>query len=78
MCGGQLGDDTTAPHYTPMSVSGGLKFSVITANRNFTCGVSSSVAYCWGGSGGGGGSNGRLGTAPGTDTTVPGRVQGQP
>lgn len=76
--GGQLGDGTTAPHYTPMPVSGGLKFSVITANRNFTCGVSSNVAYCWGGSGAGGGGEGRLGTDPASDTTVPGRVQGQP
>lgn len=76
---GQLGDGATAPHYTPMPVSGGLKFAVIAANRGFTCGVTTSnVAYCWGGDGSGGGGEGRLGTDPGTPTTAPGRVRGQP
>jgi len=46
---GQLGDGTTAPHRTPVPVSGSLVMSRITAGQSHSCGLTSGgQAYCWG------------------------------
>jgi alpha-tubulin suppressor-like RCC1 family protein len=52
--GGQLGDGTTTPHRSPEPISGGLRFTAISADRGaseleHTCGITvSGAAYCWG------------------------------
>jgi len=47
---GQLGDGSTTDRLTPVAVSGGLTFSVVSASANeHTCGVTTGgPAYCWG------------------------------
>jgi alpha-tubulin suppressor-like RCC1 family protein len=47
--GGQLGDGTTIRRLKPVAVSGGLRFSQVSAGVNHTCGVTTDYrAYCWG------------------------------
>ncbi|HEY3011760.1 MAG TPA: hypothetical protein VGJ36_03360 [Gemmatimonadales bacterium] len=49
---GQLGDGTAVDHYTPVAVSGGLRFRQVNAANNHTCGVTTDYrAYCWAGMG---------------------------
>jgi len=47
---GQLGDGSTTDRLTPVAVSGGLTFSIVSASANeHTCGVTTGgQAYCWG------------------------------
>ena len=46
---GQLGDGSTTGSFTPVLVSGGIRFSTISTRGDHTCGVTSvGDAYCWG------------------------------
>jgi alpha-tubulin suppressor-like RCC1 family protein len=46
---GQLGNGSSESSSTPVAVSGGLTFSVLSANLAHTCGITGSrTAYCWG------------------------------
>ncbi|HEY6220363.1 MAG TPA: hypothetical protein VIV65_09925 [Gemmatimonadaceae bacterium] len=55
---GQLGDGSTADRSSPVAVSGGLRFAMLSAGGggyeedvSFTCGVTTTAdGYCWGGS----------------------------
>lgn len=47
--GGEIGDGTGLPRASPTAVSGGLKFTSLTAGDYHTCGlVAGGTAYCWG------------------------------
>lgn len=47
---GQLGTGSTAGSAVPVSVSGGLTFSALTAGNSFNCALDPvGSAYCWGG-----------------------------
>jgi hypothetical protein len=54
---GELGNDAVAigdTRNTPVTVSGGLSFSTVSAGFNISCGVSTSqIGYCWGNGEGG-------------------------
>jgi hypothetical protein len=55
---GQLGTGAAAPPTpTPTAVSGGRRFSLVTAGSNFTCGIASDTLFCWGSN-----AEGQLGT----------------
>jgi alpha-tubulin suppressor-like RCC1 family protein len=46
---GQLGDNSTVGHTTPVAVAGGLAFTRLIAGYWHTCGLTSGgKAYCWG------------------------------
>jgi alpha-tubulin suppressor-like RCC1 family protein len=45
---GQLGTGDTLARTTPVLVSGGMKWSAISAGFWHTCGVTNGKAYCWG------------------------------
>ena len=48
---GELGDNSNNERTSPQAVfSSGLTFTVLTAGKQFTCGLASTspVAYCWG------------------------------
>jgi alpha-tubulin suppressor-like RCC1 family protein len=78
---GQLGNGTftsTGPTGLPVAVSGGLKFAIIDAGANHTCGITTSSAtaavdrqvYCWGA-----GFDGQLGNnTTGISSNVPVRA----
>lgn len=69
---GQLGDGSTAPSAVPIAVTGGLRFTQISAGWRFTCGVTEDHdAYCWGR-----GVWGQLGNGETTQTANPVRVVG--
>jgi alpha-tubulin suppressor-like RCC1 family protein len=80
---GQLGVPETGPETcletptescstAPVAVSGGLKFSSLTAGTFHSCGVTSSgVAYCWGFN-----DNGQLGNGSTTSSSTPVPVSG--
>ena len=69
---GQLGDGTTAEHFTPVPVSGGLSFTSVSAGESHTCGMTTSGdAYCWGSN-----SNGQLGDGTTTARLTPVPVSG--
>ena len=47
--GGQLGDGTTTDRHVPVPVAGGLRFLLVSAGVEHTCGVTTdNRAYCWG------------------------------
>lgn len=59
---------------TPVAVSGGLKFAMISAGNYHTCGMTTDgVAYCWGDN-----VDGQLGDGSNASTSTPTRVAGQP
>ncbi len=68
---GQLGDATTVDRLTPVLVSGGLRFTVVTPGAGgHTCGVTTSrEVYCWGSNG-----NGQLGDGTTNGSPTPVRV----
>lgn len=67
---GRLGDGTGVNRLVPTLVSGGLKFTTISAGGGHTCGITAdSSAYCWGLN-----SRGQLGDGTNGDKTVPTRV----
>ena len=69
---GQLGNGTTANSDTPVPVSGGMSFSIVSAGGNQTCGVTTDgVTYCWGDN-----SFGQLGNGTTTSSTTPRLVAG--
>src|SRR5690606_24209813 len=46
---GQLGNGSSANHFTPQPVSSDLEFTHITAGSDHTCGITTDGdAYCWG------------------------------
>jgi alpha-tubulin suppressor-like RCC1 family protein len=46
---GQLGNASIVPSSTPVTVIGGIRFVVVTAGIEHTCGVAESgLAFCWG------------------------------
>ena len=45
---GQLGDGTATDRRVPTLVTGGFKFSQISAGEHHTCGLTSGAAFCWG------------------------------
>src|SRR5215471_5106459 len=45
---GQLGTGNTTSSSKPVAVTGGLKFTDISAGGSSTCGVSNKKIYCWG------------------------------
>jgi alpha-tubulin suppressor-like RCC1 family protein len=70
---GQLGDGTTTDRPTPVPVSGGLDFAVVSAGSHHTCGVTTGgSAYCWGWN-----RDGQLGDGTITDRHVPVAVSGE-
>jgi alpha-tubulin suppressor-like RCC1 family protein len=66
-------------HLVPEPLSGGLRFSSISAGMGFVeggyaCGVTiEGTAYCWGSN-----TDGQLGNGTTTDSAVPVKVAGQP
>ena len=72
---GELGTGNTQPTATPVAVAGGLTFASLAAGERHTCGITlAGVAYCWGLN-----ASGELGVqTPGSASSVPVRVQGQP
>jgi len=70
---GQLGDGTPGgSRSTPQPAAAGIRFSALSAGDIHTCGVSlSGTLYCWGA----GGNGALLGTASGTNGSIPLRVQ---
>lgn len=47
--GGELGDGTRTQRLTPVAVSGGRKYHVVSAGQRHTCGLTSlNEAFCWG------------------------------
>src|SRR2546425_653085 len=70
---GQGGNGTTTYSFlTPVAVSGGLTFTVVSAASLHTCGVTTSgAAYCWGQNG-----YGQLGNGTTTSSTTPVAVSG--
>jgi alpha-tubulin suppressor-like RCC1 family protein len=69
---GQLGDDLTTDHLTPVPVGGGLVFASLTAGWDHTCGLTSGgAAYCWGYNG-----HGELGDGSTTTRLAPIAVAG--
>lgn len=70
---GQLGVGTTANQSTPVSVAGGLSFTLVSTGAHHTCGVTTAgEAYCWGQN-----DAGELGAGTLTASTVPVKVAGQ-
>lgn len=45
---GQLGIGSGTPSSTPVAVSGGYTFSVVSTKGYTTCGISEGAGYCWG------------------------------
>jgi alpha-tubulin suppressor-like RCC1 family protein len=72
---GELGNGNTRSSATPVAVAGGLTFTSLAAGERHTCGITlAGVAYCWGLN-----VSGELGAqTPGSASSVPVRVQGQP
>ena len=69
---GQLGDGTTTERNTPVLVSGGLSFALVSAGAYYTCGVTTNGdGYCWGR-----GANGQVGDGAGSSSNVPLLVTG--
>ncbi|HUR95293.1 MAG TPA: hypothetical protein VMY76_11955 [Gemmatimonadales bacterium] len=67
---GPLGDGTTTPRSTPAPVTGGQKFTSLTAGVVHTCGLTAAgAAYCWG-------SAGQVGDGSAIARTVPTLVAG--
>jgi alpha-tubulin suppressor-like RCC1 family protein len=68
---GQLGNGVThTTEFSPVPVSGGLKFVQISAAIVHTCGITAdSTAYCWG-------APGRIGDGTGANRSVPTAVAG--
>jgi len=75
---GQLGDGTSTRRPSPVPVSGGLTFTVLSADYAHTCGVTPGGAgYCWGYNGNGyEGGNGQLGTGDASSSLAPAPVVG--
>ncbi len=74
---GQLGDATTQTRESPVEVTGGVGFSVISAAlapfAAFTCGITGGdIVYCWGS-----GASGQLGNGATDNQSAPVRVSGQ-
>jgi len=72
---GELGNGNTRSSATPVAVAGGLTFTSLAAGERHTCGITlAGVAYCWGLN-----VSGQLGAeTPGSISSVPVKVQGQP
>lgn len=69
---GQLGNGGTTNSTTPVAVTGGLTFSMVSAGYSHTCGVTTAgSAYCWGFNG-----VGKLGNGDTTSSTMPVAVSG--
>ena len=73
---GQVGDGTDLEdaegRWSPVPVTGGLRFTAVSAGGNHTCGLAAdSAAYCWGSNGAG-----QLGDGTTTDHPSPVRVAG--
>lgn len=69
---GELGNGTTTSSATPVAVSGGLTFRMVSTGYRHTCGVTTdNVAYCWGDNG-----EGELGIGTGMDAWSPTPVLG--
>ncbi len=69
---GQLGDGSTTGSGTPVLVSGGLSFAVVSTGNGFTCGLTTGgAAYCWGFN-----TVGELGNGTTTNSAVPVLVAG--
>src|SRR5207245_1111893 len=69
---GQLGDGSTTGSGTPVLVSGGLRFAVVSTGNGFTCGLTTGgAAYCWGFN-----TVGELGNGTTTNSAVPVLVAG--
>lgn len=71
---GQLGNAASTNQQSPVAVSGGRKWSQLTAGLVHTCGIErdTKYAYCWGD-----GANNQLGNGPsGVDSNVPVAVIG--
>lgn len=67
----ESGDGEGTSQLTPAPVPTDLTFSELKAGQKFTCGLSSSRAYCWGA-----GASGQLGTGSNTSSSVPVEVAG--
>ncbi len=69
---GQLGNGSTESSMTPVAVSGGLRFTSISAGWDHTCGLTAdNDAYCWGR-----GRYGRLGNGSVENSMIPTAVSG--
>jgi alpha-tubulin suppressor-like RCC1 family protein len=70
---GELGDSTfTSNPTSPVSVAGGLTFSMLYSGQNHTCGLTASgAAYCWGSNG-----RGEIGDGSSKDRFAPVPVVG--
>jgi len=68
---GQLGDGTTTPiRSSPVPVSGGLTFAIVSAGGGHTCGITAGgTTYCWGNN-----SSGQLGNGSSSADSIPVRV----
>ena len=70
---GQLGNGSTKDSASPVPVSGGLKFAVVSPGQFHTCGITlDGATYCWGARGSG------FGTGSKTGSTEPVRVPDNP
>jgi alpha-tubulin suppressor-like RCC1 family protein len=69
---GQLGDNSTTQHVTPVPVATELQFEALDAGANHTCGLTGAgIAYCWGRN-----DRGQLGDGTTTDRSAPVAVSG--
>jgi alpha-tubulin suppressor-like RCC1 family protein len=70
--GGGLGNGTTDGSSTPVAISGGLVFTMLTAGDDHACGITANgAAYCWGHN-----SYGKLGLGAAGASSVPSPVAG--
>jgi alpha-tubulin suppressor-like RCC1 family protein len=72
---GQLGDgnrNAASDTLPPVRVAGDLRFTAITAGKDFTCGLADSKAYCWGWN-----AQGELGMGNYAEVYVPSLVAGE-
>jgi alpha-tubulin suppressor-like RCC1 family protein len=70
---GALGNAAVTTSPTPVPVAGGLRFLVLVAGGDHTCGIATSGAtYCWGANGNGQLGRGTIGDAGTPDAITPG------